>query len=534
MLNDVLSLCVGLWAVRVANQNTNSKKYTYGWQRAETLGALINGVFLVALCLSIFLEAIQRFIEPQEVSHPMFVLIVGCCGLASNVLGLFLFHEHSHGSGGHAHGHKHEAGKHGHTHNEEGNLTLAEQGLSEGLQETIENVADEGGNVADVLPESRIGNWPQTRRSPQKINNAPTKDVSTGHRRHTLADENTPLSPSSRANVSGSRRRSSGSRAYSSLREPSGYPASFRKEIISAGRLAEDSPESSNENTDEDAVTDDTIENDEAEGLLSRDKSNGSPHGGSGRPDEGFREGQKHAKHKPTSPSGGHSHGDLNMRGVFLHVLGDALGNLGVIASALFIWLSSFSWRFYSDPAISLIITVIILFSAIPLCQAASRILLQAVPEHVSIDAIQNDIKKIPGIVSCHHLHVWQLSDTTLIASVHVQIEFNSKGEGSKRYMRLVKAVKKCLHRYNIHNSTIQPEFCPYPEHDHEAGSAEEVSDSNDGQGTLDGTSKAKVGSKQASLAGSLCENANACFLDCDDDCGDGQKCCPGRGDADG
>ena len=69
MLNDVLSLCVGLWAVRVANTGS-SKMYTYGWQRAETLGALVNGVFLVALCLTIFLDAIERFVEPQVVTNP--------------------------------------------------------------------------------------------------------------------------------------------------------------------------------------------------------------------------------------------------------------------------------------------------------------------------------------------------------------------------------------------------------------------------------------------------------------------------------
>ena len=61
------------------------------WQRAETLGALVNGVFLVALCLSIFLEAIQRFVEPQEVSQPKLVLIVGSLGLESKIVGLVLF-----------------------------------------------------------------------------------------------------------------------------------------------------------------------------------------------------------------------------------------------------------------------------------------------------------------------------------------------------------------------------------------------------------------------------------------------------------
>lgn len=70
----------------------------------------------------------------------------------------------------------------------------------------------------------------------------------------------------------------------------------------------------------------------------------------------------------PSSPHG-HSHGggSMNMHALLLHVLGDALGNVGVIASGLIIWLSDWKWRFLSDPVISLVITVIIFTSALPL-----------------------------------------------------------------------------------------------------------------------------------------------------------------------
>lgn len=58
--------------------------------------------------MSIFLEAIQRLVEPQEVQNPKLVCIVGCFGLLSNILGLLLFHDHSHGHGhGHSHGEVH-------------------------------------------------------------------------------------------------------------------------------------------------------------------------------------------------------------------------------------------------------------------------------------------------------------------------------------------------------------------------------------------------------------------------------------------
>ena len=543
-LNDVLSLCVGLWAVKVAGQKTSSNMYTYGWQRAETLGALVNGVFLVALCLSIFLDAIQRFVEPQEVSQPKLVLIVGCCGLASNILGLFLFHEHSHGPGGHGNDEEHGGTEHRHAHGEEGDLTLAEEGLGNGALENSNEVADEGGNIADVLPESRIGNWPQTQRSPQKSNKAQGVNISTGHRRQIAFDETTPLSSSTRGQASRRRRQSSRSRAYSSLGDIHIHPASFRNEIISAARFKNDSPESTNENTDEEAISDDVVETNEESPLLSRDKSSGSAstkahrhhqHSSSGLAGAAWHADHKHAKPQPAQSGGhgGHSHGDLNMRGVFLHVMGDALGNIGVIASALFIWLTPFWWRFYTDPAISLIITVIILGSAIPLCKAASRILLQAVPEHLSIDDIKADIEQLPGIVSCHHLHVWQLTDTTLIASLHVQVEFDFKGEGSRRYMSLARGVRKCLHEYGIHSSTIQPEFCLDPDHDHAV--VNEVEDDQVGNnGTMDGAGKTGGSSKQGSSAGSICENANSCLLECDDDCGDGKKCCSGRKDSAG
>lgn len=65
---------------------------------------------------------------------------------------------------------------------------------------------------------------------------------------------------------------------------------------------------------------------------------------------------------------GGHSHGgSMNMKALLLHVLGDALGNVGVIATGLIIWLTSWKFKFYCDPLISLVITAIIFHSALPL-----------------------------------------------------------------------------------------------------------------------------------------------------------------------
>lgn len=80
---------------------------TYGWARAEVLGALVNAVFLTALCFSIFVESIQRLFKHEELENPVLLLGVGVGGLLMNLVGLCIFRDH-----GHSHGHNHSHGGH--------------------------------------------------------------------------------------------------------------------------------------------------------------------------------------------------------------------------------------------------------------------------------------------------------------------------------------------------------------------------------------------------------------------------------------
>ncbi|KAL4886805.1 cation efflux protein [Aspergillus karnatakaensis] len=465
MLNDVISLLVGLWAVKVANRETSSKMYTYGWQRAETLGALVNGVFLVALCLSIFLEAIQRLVEPQEVKNPKLVCIVGCAGLVSNILGLALFHDHSHGHGhGHSHGHDHDA--------------------VEGVDAAEQGYGHEHGDHEHTEP-SAVANI--------------TEPSAAYARRRTDSQHRS------------SRRYSNPTRG---LEDIGGHPASMRQDIIIAANR--------NQYMDDDeSFESDQAENGAPDGFGPTERSTllGHKDRASNYTDEhtaikdrtpgnDLHETHNHAKPKPKDQK--HSH-DLNMRGVFLHVMGDALGNIGVILSALIIWLTDYSWRFYVDPGISLVITVIILASAIPLCKAASRILLQAVPHGLSIDHIKEDIEQLPGVIGSHHLHVWQLSDTKTVASIHIQVDTEIKGEGSERYMHLAKQVRQCLHAYGIHSSTIQPEF-------------PRDSDAEDNGAPSSYAQSGNIPSRTPSLRDG---DPQACLLECGDECAGGGHCCP-------
>ena len=505
MLNDVLSLCVGLWAVRVA-QSGSSKMYTYGWQRAETLGALVNGVFLVALCVTIFLEAIQRFVEKPNVTNPKLVLIVGCMGLASNVVGLVLFHDVGHGHGpGDAHGHGDEEAGHAHA-----------EGHSHEQEHDHSHATEQSPLVS-------------RKQSPR----------STGH--FSSADEDTttvasnPTTPRKSMDHSNRhRRRTSG---FGSVDNIHIHPASFRHDIIQAARYQDEPLEEEEEAVLE--INEDDYSNNHVKNH-SDSHTNGHKHnyGTTSVSIADAHQNHIHAQPKESqSASGGHSHGgqghshgDLNMRGVFLHVIGDALGNIGVIATALIIWLTTFPGRFYFDPAVSIVITAIILTSAIPLCKAASRILLQAVPMGLEIDEIRADIEDLPRVIEAHHLHVWQLSDTKLVASLHVKVDCEVKGAGSGDYMKLAREIRACLHGYGIHSSTIQPEFLRSAPSDrnllseeHEAAS----SSSNDQTATANGDA-AGIPSKAGSMLSADGHVAGpGCMMDCEDTCGSKGQCCP-------
>ncbi|KAG6911907.1 hypothetical protein DXG01_000154 [Tephrocybe rancida] len=141
--------------------------------------------------------------------------------------------------------------------------------------------------------------------------------------------------------------------------------------------------------------------------------------------------------------SHGHSDGSMNMRALVLHVIGDALGNVGVISTGLVIWLTQWSFKYYFDPLVSLVITVIIFSSAMPL----------GVPPTISLDRVRESILEVDGVRSVHELHVWQLSESKVIASVHVLASRDHD------FMPVAVKIRKALHDHGIHSSTIQPEY---------------------------------------------------------------------------
>lgn len=83
------------------------------------------------------------------------------------------------------------------------------------------------------------------------------------------------------------------------------------------------------------------------------------------------------------------------MMGVLVHVIGDAINNIGVIVAAVVIWQAKSDARFYADPAASMFIALMIFFSAIPLTKNSGTILLQSAPRGVEIDDVKHDLEQV-------------------------------------------------------------------------------------------------------------------------------------------
>ena len=115
---------------------------------------------------------------------------------------------------------------------------------------------------------------------------------------------------------------------------------------------------------------------------------------------------------------GGHQH-DMNTRGAWLHVIGDTLGSVAVIAAALLIRATGQAWI---DPAVSVLVSLLLLYSAWGLISAALHVLMEHAPSEVEVDRLESAILSAPHVTGVHCLHVWTLGSGKHALSAHVVV----------------------------------------------------------------------------------------------------------------
>ncbi len=127
--------------------------------------------------------------------------------------------------------------------------------------------------------------------------------------------------------------------------------------------------------------------------------------------------------HSAGEPEHAHEHDhtaeDLNLHSAFLHVVGDAVSSVGVILAAVLIALTNQQWI---DPLVSLLIGALIAFSAYRVSRKSLHILIEGVPENISLPKVQNTIQQTLGVSGVHELHVWNICSGHVALSAHVTL----------------------------------------------------------------------------------------------------------------
>jgi cobalt-zinc-cadmium efflux system protein len=141
--------------------------------------------------------------------------------------------------------------------------------------------------------------------------------------------------------------------------------------------------------------------------------------------------------------------GSLNVRGAYLHVLGDMLASGGTVVAAIVIRATGWTG---ADPLASLLTTVLIITGAWALVRESVNVLLEAAPAHIALDKVRQRLETIEGVESVHDLHVWTVTSGMVAMSAHAIVR------DSNCHQRVLELAHDRLIDMGIQHVTIQLE----------------------------------------------------------------------------
>jgi cobalt-zinc-cadmium efflux system protein len=140
---------------------------------------------------------------------------------------------------------------------------------------------------------------------------------------------------------------------------------------------------------------------------------------------------------------------DLNVRAAFVHMLGDALSSIAIMAGAVLIHFTGWD---RVDPILSIAIGLLIIWSAWDIIKESLNVLLEGLPRGLDLDTVVRALKRVEGVVDVHDLHIWSLGSNTHALSCHVQIADMPPSESES----ILRSINDVLCGLRIHHTTIQ------------------------------------------------------------------------------
>ncbi|HEX9956245.1 MAG TPA: cation diffusion facilitator family transporter [Fibrella sp.] len=141
---------------------------------------------------------------------------------------------------------------------------------------------------------------------------------------------------------------------------------------------------------------------------------------------------------------------DLNMKGAYLHLLTDALVSVGVVVSGLVIRYTGWVWV---DPAMGIVVAVIILSGTWQLLSDSLRLTLDGVPVGIDLAEVQKIVGSVPGVLAVDHVHIWAMSTTENALTAHLTVKSNLVGD---EVVAIKKEVRHKLEHLGIEHATLE------------------------------------------------------------------------------
>lgn len=146
------------------------------------------------------------------------------------------------------------------------------------------------------------------------------------------------------------------------------------------------------------------------------------------------------------------SKNSINMKGAFLHIIGDLLGSVGVIIAGIIIY---FTGWLYADAIVSILISLLILFSVINLIKDSFDILMEGTPKNINNDEIIKKLLLLKNVSNVHDLHIWSLSEEDILLTAHIVTEDQLISDCKLT----INKIKDILHNdFNIKHATLELE----------------------------------------------------------------------------
>jgi cobalt-zinc-cadmium efflux system protein len=154
---------------------------------------------------------------------------------------------------------------------------------------------------------------------------------------------------------------------------------------------------------------------------------------------------------------------DLNIRGAYLHMMGDAAASFGVVIAGIVIALTG---AYIADPIVSIIFAALVLWSSWGILTESIHVLLEATPAGLDLAKVEQSIRGVAGVLDTHDIHVWTVSSGLIAGSCHIVVADQFVSNSQQIHQNVAHMLE---HDFNISHSTIQVEAEDCGGHEHMA-----------------------------------------------------------------